>query len=570
MKTNKIILAGIMLAAGLLSSCQSELDESVSGYGYLQLSSVEVNKTVDSRADVTDTEDIAVDILNEDGEVAKHVDDWNDLNSSSEGVVLPVGVYTVKAYSFDKDKEAQGFDAEPYYEGVTENVSIVANQAKVVDVACTLAQSLVKVNYLDNFKNAFKTFTCTIEGESNLSIPFSVTETRSAYVKAGQALSVKIVFENDKVFTQQITAKAEAAIRYNVNLDFASGSQGIDIVFDPTIHQYEVTLKVPTQIESTDMVTTNISSDISKVWGQFAYLSGQCNLTDATAPVQFYYKKKDAAEWSTIAATKEGETNNYTAKVAPLDFGTEYEYYIECGGKVGETTSFTTESYEEIPNLDFNVWTSVEKGLFTKRDCWYPNSDQSNSYWATGNEGVVTIKSSNSIPVESSDAFEGKAAKLSTVDVSLVGYAAGNIFIGNYSTSMTDPASSVTFGRSYTGARPTKLSGYYKYTPGETMRSGATVPSDRTLSSDECDIYVMLWSGDTKIAEAHFVDNKTVSEYTKFELPIEYTDKTKRPDKITIVATSSRYGGEFSGTSVVGQLAVGSTLWVDDFELSYY
>ncbi|MBM6946053.1 MULTISPECIES: PCMD domain-containing protein [Bacteroides] len=570
MKTNKIILAGIMLAAGLLSSCQSELDESVSGYGYLQLSSVEVNKTVDSRADVTDTEDIAVDILNEDGEVAKHVDDWNDLNSSSEGVVLPVGVYTVKAYSFDKDKEAQGFDAEPYYEGVTENVSIVANQAKVVDVACTLAQSLVKVNYLDNFKNAFKTFTCTIEGESNLSIPFSVTETRSAYVKAGQALSVKIVFENDKVFTQQITAKAEAAIRYNVNLDFASGSQGIDIVFDPTIHQYEVTLKVPTQIESTDMVTTNISSDVSKVWGQFAYLSGQCNLTDATAPVQFYYKKEDATEWSTIAATKEGETNNYTAKVAPLDFGTEYEYYIECGGKVGETTSFKTESYEEIPNLDFNVWTSVEKGLFTKRDCWYPNSDQSNSYWATGNEGVVTIKSSNSIPVEGSDAFEGKAAKLSTVDVSLVGYAAGNIFIGNYSTSMTDPASSVTFGRSYTGARPTKLSGYYKYTPGETMRSGATVPSDRTLSSDECDIYVMLWSGDTKIAEAHFVDNKTVSEYTKFELPIEYTDKTKRPDKITIVATSSRYGGEFSGTSVVGQLAVGSTLWVDDFELSYY
>ena len=120
-----------------------------------------------------------------------------------------------------------------------------------------------------------------------MSIPFSVTEERSAYVKAGQALSVKIVFENDKVFTQQITAKAEAAIRYNVNLDFASGSQGIDIVFDPTIHQYEVTLKVPTQIESTDMVTTNISSDISKVWGQFAYLSGQCNLTDATAPVQY-------------------------------------------------------------------------------------------------------------------------------------------------------------------------------------------------------------------------------------------------------------------------------------------
>ena len=63
--------------------------------------------------------------------------------------------------------------------------------------------------------------------------------------------------------------------------------------------------------------------------------------------------------------------------------------------------------------------------------------------------------------------------------------------------------------------------------------------------------------------------------YTHFELPIEYTDMTKRPDKITIVATSSRYGGEFEGsgmlnTKVVGQVAAGSTLWVDDFELSYY
>ena len=571
MKTTKTILASIMLAAGFLSSCQSELDESVSGYGYLQLSSVEVNKTVDSRADVTATEDIAVDILDEDGEVVKHVDDWNDLNSSSEGVVLPVGTYAVKAYSFDKDKEAQGFDAEPYYEGVTENVSIVANQAKVVDVACTLAQSLVKVNYLDNFKNAFKTFTCTIEGESNLSIPFSVTEERSAYVKAGQALSVKIVFENDKVFTQQITAKAEAAIRYNVNLDFASGSQGIDIVFDPTIHQYEVTLKVPTQIESTDMVTTNISSDISKVWGQFAYLSGQCNLTDATAPVQFYYKKKDAAEWSTIAATKEGETNNYTAKVAPLDFGTEYEYYIECGGKVGETTSFTTESYVEIPNLGFEDWKQDGKN-------WYPNADASNSYWATGNEGVTTLGNSNSVPVEGSDARTGKAAKLQTVTVALVGYAAGNLLIGNYSTNLNDMASSVSFGRPYNGARPVKLTGYYKYTPGTSMNSNGKIPTDRTLTVDECDIYVKLWSGGvngTLIGEGHFISNETQSTYAPFTVDIEYTDTTKHPDTITIVATSSRYGGEFEGTNmfntkVVGQVAANSTLWVDDFELSYY
>lgn len=79
----------------------------------------------------------------------------------------------------------------------------------------------------------------------------------------------------------------------------------------------------------------------------------------------------------------------------------------------------------------------------------------------------------------------------------------------------------------------------------------------------------MLWSGEQKIAESHFITNETVNEYTKFELPIEYTDKTKYPDKISIVATSSRYGGYFEGTKVIGQLAIGSVLCVDEFSLSY-
>ena len=239
-----------------------------------------------------------------------------------------------------------------------------------------------------------------------------------------------------------------------------------------------------------------------------------------------------------------------------------------CGDKAGETCTFTTESYVEILNLNFDTWTQKGKN-------WYPNADASNSYWATGNEGVTTLGDSNSIPVEGSEANNGKAAKLKTVSVALVGYAAGNLLIGNYSTNLNNMAASVQFGRSYNGARPVKLSGYYKYTPGTSMNKNGKIPSDRTLTVDECDIYIKLWSGDAVIAESHFVTNQTVSDYTHFELPIEYTDMTKRPDKITIVATSSRYGGEFEGsgmlnTKVVGQVAAGSTLWVDDFELSYY
>lgn len=560
MKLTNIVL-GMFLGAGVLASCQSEIEEA-KGYGYLQLSSVDVNKTVTSRADVTSSEAIAVDVLDESDAVVKHADDWKDLND----VLLPVATYTIKAYSADKDKEAQGFEALPYYEGQTE-VAIEANKAKAVEVTCKLAQSMVSINCSESFKNTFSDYACSIEGADALSISFAKDETRAAYVKSGQALTLKVDFGNGKVFSQQITENAEAAYYYKVNLDITEGNATFDITVDQTIHQYEVVVKVPTKQESTDLKTEDIKNDVSKVWGQFAYLSGTCSLQDAASPVQFAYKKKSESEWKTVEATK-GEGNAYSAKVSPLDFNTEYEYYILCGDKIGETCGFTTEAFEEIPNLSFDNWTQNGKN-------WYPNSEASNSYWATGNEGVTTLGSSNSIPVEGSDARTGKAGKLETVTVALVGYAAGNLLIGSYSTNLSDMASSVQFGRSYNGARPVKLTGYYKYTPGTSMNKNGKIPTDRTLTVDECDIYVKLWSGDEVIAESHFITNQTVSEYTRFDLPIEYTNMTKRPDKITIVATSSRYGGEFEGTNmfntkVVGQVAAGSTLWVDDFELSYY
>lgn len=550
------IMIGLFLGVGLISSCQSEIDEA-KGYGYLQLSSVDVNKSVTTRADITESEAIAVDILDESNAVIQHADDWRNLDD----VLLRVATYTIKAYSADKVVETQGFDALPYYEGQS-SVLIEANKAKSVKVACKLAQTMVSVSCSETFKSTFAGYTCYIEGADALSIPFIEGEERAAYVKAGQALTVKVDFGNGKSFSQQIASKAEAAYHYKVNLDITEGNAGFDISVDQTIHQYDVTVKVPTKQESADMVTSDIKNDASKVWGQFAYLSGTCNLEEITSPVQFRYKKKADAEWTTIEAVQEEGTKNYSAKVAPLDFGTEYEYYILCGDKTGETCTFTTESYVEIPNLNFDTWSQNGKN-------WYPNADASNSYWSTGNEGVTLGGNSNSVGV--SDSYSGLAAQLQTVQVKVLIVkvtAAGNIFIGNYKTNTSNPASSVSFGRDYTGARPTKLSGYFKYQPGATMSDGS-VPSEK-LEKDECDIYIQLWSGGETIGEGHFITNETVSEYTHFEIPIEYTVTNKRPDKIAIVATSSRYGGYFDGMNVIGQLAIGSTLWVDDFELSYY
>ncbi len=554
MKTN-ILVTSLFLLAGLFTSCQSEIDEA-KGYGYLQLSSIDVNKGVETRADITESEAIAVDILDESNAVVQHADDWRSLDD----VLLRVATYTIKAYSADKNMETQGFDAQPYYAG-QKDVVIEANKAKTVNITCKLAQTMVSVNCSETFKSTFAGYTCYIEGADALSIPFVEDEARAAYVKAGQPLTVKVDFGNGKSFSQEITSKAEAAYHYKVNLDITEGNAGFDISVDQTIHQYDVTVKVPTKQESADMVTSDIKNDASKVWGQFAYLSGTCNLAEITSPVQFRYKKKAGTEWTTVEAVQEEGTKNYSAKVAPLDFGTAYEYYIVCGDKTGETCTFTTESYVEIPNLNFDTWSQNGKN-------WYANADASDSYWATGNSGVTLIKDATTVPVEGSEAHSGKAAKMTTVDnVMLVGAAAGNLFIGTYKTEMLNPSTSVSFGRDYAGARPVKLSGYYKYT--SCAINYGSKPG--TLTTDECNIYIRLWDANgEEIGFGEFVGSESVDTYTPFEITINYSNTQKRPAKLTIVATSSRYGGEFSGSKVVGQVGAGSTLWVDDFELSYY
>lgn len=555
----KYISTGLILSACLFVSCQSDMDEN-KGFGYVQLSSVGLDKSVISRSG---SEVMAVKITGANGVIFKEADDWTELQGESFPVPAG-GEYTVEAYSSNKTL-TEGFEVQPYYSG-SEKITVQANTSHTVDVECKLAQSLVKVSYSDNFKSHFMDYSATVTGQEGTNIVFAGNETREAYVKSGQPLNINLALTPNggvpTAFNKPITENALAAYRYNVNFDVnTDGNGNITVSVDVNRNEYEVTLGVP--LKPDGVSTVAVAGDATKVWGKFAYVSGLCTLVDTSSPVEFKYKKAVDSEWQTIEAQKVEDTaSEYSAKLTSLDFGTEYEYKIVCGDKEGEVLTFTTEKFVEIPNLNFENWSQNGKN-------WYPNADASNSYWATGNEGVTLGSNSNTTGVDES--YSNKAARLETVKFTMFVFvtvkAAGNIFIGSYETNTSDPASSVTFGRPYDGARPTKLSGYFKYQPGSEMSDGS-VPSEK-LEKDECDIYIMLWSGENIIAESHFVTNQTVSEYTKFELPVEYTDKTKYPDKIAIVATSSRYGGYFDGLNVIGQIAVGSTLYVDEFSLSY-
>lgn len=318
-----------------------------------------------------------------------------------------------------------------------------------------------------------------------------------------------------------------------------------------------------------DVQKSSVAASVEKVnaWATKAYITGSFR---AGTDVSVEYRVKGNEEWTKLdnsAITETGSTS-YSAELTGLQSGTDYEVRALAGGSEGDVYSFQTETIVTLPNMNFDTWTQSGK-------TWYPNPvadnyDDPQAYWATGNQGVTSVgnRDSNVIPVEGTDAYKGKAVKMHTIEpMTLVGAAAGNIFIGKYKTNVGNPAASPSFGRPYSGARPTKLTGYYKYKSMPITNSG-TVPGN--LTTDQCHIYVMLWNEAGKeIAYGEFVGSETVTEYTKFELNLEYSDMQSKPSQIAIVATSSRYGGEFQGMKVVGQVGSGSTLWVDEFELGY-
>ena len=317
------------------------------------------------------------------------------------------------------------------------------------------------------------------------------------------------------------------------------------------------------------IATVLASAGETNAWATKAYVEGEMK-SGATPVIE--YKETTSSEWTAVASEQVTLTSStsFEAILTGLQSGTAYEWRVSVDGTATEPKSFTTETIVELPNMSFDTWIQEGKN-------WYANNvannyDDPSAWWATGNEGITSSLAggydATTQPVSGTDAYKGKAAKMRSITgVILVGAAAGNLFIGTYKTNMGNPAASVSFGRPYNGARPTKLTGYYKYKPMPITNDG-TVPGN--LQSDECHIYIRLWdASDKEIAYGEFYSAEQSDTYQPFEIDIQYTDQKAKPAKITIVATSSRYGGEFSGPKIIGQVGDGSTLWVDEFELLY-
>jgi hypothetical protein len=270
----------------------------------------------------------------------------------------------------------------------------------------------------------------------------------------------------------------------------------------------------------------------------------------------------------------EGEVQDFTQPVV-------YRVTAEDGSVADWTvTVVPAVPNPQLPNSNFDQWYAVS-------DYMQPGESAQNTIWGTANRGVAIAGDANTVPV---DLGGGDfAAKMTSVAAPLiVRMAAATLFTGTFTPNFpnpSDPRSNIDFGTQFSG-RPSAFKVDYKYLPGASYEDGDGNPLPGT---DHCDIYVLLQYRDGNVTErigtGWFRDDTEETDWTNLEVPIKYGELTqadpefdyanvrtdegevwgdpnKTPTHIVVVFSSSALGDFFTG-------AIGSELWVNDFELIY-
>lgn len=577
----------------MLSACQNEDELSNSNVGYLRLN-LGVNTSVTTRADEApyNPEQIGIQIVSADGEVVKETSNWTEWEGQQ--IALATGTYTLKASSAGFDGATSGFD-KPYYAGSAE-ITIEKDKEVNQTITCTLANVKVTVNFDQSFIDAFTAANVEIDdnadntgidpltfimGQENPSGYFPVTDLKA---------TVSVTNKDNENFTQNDIIKGvQARDHYilNYKVSEGSGEGNISISVDPSTKEYTYTFYIKTTPD-----TAPLSAPTANAWAKLVYLTGQASSSELTPEnITFQYREKDAAEWTTVAATQDGE--DYKATITSLQPNTTYESRMAYNDEqYSEVTEFTTEDATALYNGNFDNWYQADKTWYAVAQNDY---NDGNAFWDSGNVGTSTgaaallgAKNPTSPETNIIHTNGGKSAKLQSQFVGLGSmgkFAAGNLYTGHFVKTIGMSGAEIQFGSPFT-ARPNALHGWFQYTSGTVDYYGDSTPSDALVQdggTDMCAIYIALSDADepytVNTSEGNFVDYAndpniiaygelpitdcvTTSDWKEFTINLTYRDLTRKPKYIIVVASASKYGDYFTGST-------GSLMYLDDFSLVY-
>lgn len=595
------------------SACQNEDDLTESNVGYLTLEVGTDNTTITKAEEVYNPEQIAVQIIDATGKVVEETDDYT---TWTKAIALTPGKYKISASSNGFDGKSAAFD-KPYYAGL-DSVTIEKGKDVRKTVTCTLANVLVTVEFDDAFKAAFKSAEIdvidTLNAATTLQFSLATAESKKGY------FPVTVMFADLAVTNQKgtqhsrrdtvrdVKARDNVILRYHVE-ESETGSSTIDVNLDGSTRTFIYTIGVPT------VAKTELTAEAANAWSSFAYLSGRYTFDgiEDESKFAFEYQADGASDWTKVTGLEKGNGNTFTAKATGLTPNTKYKYRLTYndGEFASEEVEFTTEEQTILPNSSFDVWSDAT--LSGHKDVPYPvesivygtSGDKSPiSYWDSGNAGGAMM---GKYPTQKFEENGKTGAKLSSQFIGILSagkFAAGNIYTGHYyETSMYPMGAKIFFGQPFT-SRPTQLKGRFKYTRGTTVDQGEdSYKSELSQSGgDQCGLYIALTDNEglecdgnkyafeiDNLASADEPDNfkykntidfsdknpnivaygtisedeaKGTGDWQEFTIDLEYRDLTRVPKYIIVVASASKYGDYFTGST-------SSVMYIDDFELVY-
>lgn len=307
-------------------------------------------------------------------------------------------------------------------------------------------------------------------------------------------------------------------------------------------------------------------------------LTGQFNSDDVQEAQIRYRKASTADSWSTVPVMPT-RTMNFTVVLHGLNPGTTYEYQVVAGDFESEKYFFTTETTFTIPNGNMEEWSTYKNNT---SNVVFAGSGSTRTFWDSGNQGAALLPGTV-LTNSSTEIFHSatKSARLETKSI-LSKLAAGNLFVGEFGSTVGTTGAKLKFGREYTGnSHPTALSVYVNYRP-----KAVSTTTNKYIQKGETDqgqIFVAFATGQVELntASGIYFDPKgeqilgygqvtftgNVGEdgdMARVEIPVEWYSKAKtvKPTHIIIVCAASKYGDYFEG-------GAGSLMYLDDFELVY-
>lgn len=159
-----------------------------------------------------------------------------------ESVELRAGKYTVLAELGNPENE--GFE-QPYYSG-SEEVNLKKGDNVAVDIECKLANSILKIDYTDNFKKYFSTYSSSVSTSKGNTVEYSQDETRGAYLASGEVtvyVKVKKTGANETTFNVgKYTLNPQ--YEYSLTLDVDVSSAMMTVAFSENVNEEPVTINV--------------------------------------------------------------------------------------------------------------------------------------------------------------------------------------------------------------------------------------------------------------------------------------------------------------------------------------